>query len=89
MKIRLSERLVVKIKKINSKNPKLARAIKKQLNLCQTDPRHKSLRIHKLSGEMKDIWSISISRNIRMVYIKRGDEAYFFDVGTHDQVYKK
>lgn len=89
MNIRLDSKLKKELKKIRENNPKLTKRIEKQLALFTTNPQYPSLRVHKLSGELENIWSISISKGIRMTYLQSGDEAYFFDIGTHDEVYKK
>lgn len=89
MQIRLDEKLQKELEEINRKDPKFSNRIKKQLTLFTLDPRHKSLRVHKLSGELDNMWSISITKSIRMAYLQSGDEAYFFDIGTHDEVYRK
>ncbi|OGL59629.1 hypothetical protein A2752_00855 [Candidatus Uhrbacteria bacterium RIFCSPHIGHO2_01_FULL_46_23] len=86
--IELSPDFIKKIKQIQSKNRKLYIKIKKQLSLFQTDPQHPSLRIHKLSGKLKNTWSISIDMSYRMIY-EISDTYYFFHIGTHDEVYKK
>ncbi len=88
MHIRLDGKLLKELRVIDKKNPKLAIQIKKQLQLFKENPRHKSLRVHKLSGELKNMWSISITKAVRMAYILDGDEAYFYDIGTHDEVYR-
>lgn len=46
-----------------------------------------SLRLHKLKGKLKNVWSISIDSDYRMLYIDN-DCIYFFDFGTHNQIYK-
>jgi len=89
MDIRLDEKPRKELKIIDKKNPKLARQIQKQLKLFKENPRHKSLRVHKLSGELKNMWSISITKAIKMIYLLDGNEAYFFDLGTHDEIYRK
>lgn len=89
MQIRLDENLQKELEEINKKDPKFSNTIKKQLTLFALNPRHKSLRVHKLSGELENIWSISITKSVRMTYLQSGDEAYFFDIGTHDEVYRK
>ena len=90
MKVRFSDEVDGNLKKIYKKNKKLAKLIEKQLKIFRNDPRHPSLRIHKLSGRFHDRWSISITRGIRMIYsLLDEDEAYFTDIGTHDQVYRK
>jgi mRNA-degrading endonuclease YafQ of YafQ-DinJ toxin-antitoxin module len=47
-----------------------------------------SLRNHKLKGGMNELWSISVGMNFRLIYFIEDNEAYFFECGTHDEVYK-
>lgn len=89
MRIRLDEKLKKEYLLIKKKDPNLAKLIAKQLKLFNTNPQHVSLRTHKLSGELKNLWSISINKSIRMTYIQEGEEALFIDIGTHDEIYKK
>lgn len=78
------------LKKIYQKEKKLANRIEKQIALFEENPKHPSLRTHKLSGSMNNIWSISITMSIRMVYILIDkDTALFIKIGTHDEVYKE
>ena len=78
-----------KTTKIKKKNEKLTKQIQKQLEIFSLNPKHPSLRLHKLKGELKNLWSISITKSIRMAFLQEGDEAYFVDIGTHDEVYRK
>ncbi len=90
MNFRISEDLEHELQKICQKDKKLFELIRKQLRLFQSDSKHPSLRNHKLKGSQREVWSISINRSIRAVYqITEAGEAYFFDMGTHDEVYKK
>lgn len=89
MNIRLDSKLKKELEKIRKNNLQLTKRIEKQLALFTTNPKYPSLRVHKLSGELENIWSISISKDVRMTYLQSRDEAYFFDIGTHDEVYKK
>lgn len=77
------------LRKIRSRDKKLLRKIEKPLILFQQNHRHPSLRTHKLSGNLENLWSISIDRHVRMLYVLEENEAYFFDIGTHEQVYKR
>jgi addiction module RelE/StbE family toxin len=75
--------------KIKRKNSKLFSRIDKQLALFVENPKHPSLRTHKLSGKMKNMLSISITVNIRMVYVKISDNSFIFvKIVTHKEVYK-
>lgn len=89
MKFSLEPALFKIIKEITKKNPKLSKKVQKQLKFFSIDPKHPSLKTHKLKGGLSARWSISIEGNIRMIYYFKGDEAVFFDIGTHDEVYRK
>lgn len=89
MKIRFSPDFIKLLKKIKRTDKALIEQVNKQLRLFQLHPKHPSLRTHKLSGKMKNRWSISLSRSFRMIYILlKADEAYFIAIGTHDKVYR-
>lgn len=88
MNFDVSPDLKKELKKIKKKNQSLAQKIEKQLVVFQQNHLHPSLRTHKLSGK-NNIWSISIDKSIRMLYILDKSRAYFFDLGTHEQVYKR
>lgn len=93
MRILLSPDLLKTLRKIKAKDQILASKIERKLFLFVQNPGHPSLRTHKLTGEFENRWSISINRNIRMVYIIQAEDkeefAYFIAIGTHEQVYRK
>lgn len=90
MIVKLSSSVQKEIKKIYQKDKKLANRIEKQIALFEENPKHPSLRTHKLSGAMDNMWSMSITMNIRMVYVLL-DQSHviFVKIGTHDEVYGK
>lgn len=88
MKVRLDRDLLRQLEGIKRKDPKLARKVEKQLVVFSGNPKHVSLRTHKLSGKLNNLYSISITKSIRMTYILLGEEAYFTKIGTHNEVYK-
>lgn len=90
MKIEISPYLSKQLRLIKRKDKKLSAKIEKQLLLFQQDPQYPSLRNHKLAGGQRQAWSISITGSIRMLYVVLEDDIYyFFDIGTHDQVYRR
>lgn len=89
MRIRISEELAKELARVKKRDQKLVKQVEKQLEIFSTNPKYPSLRLHKLKGELKNLWSVSITKNIRLIYLLEDDEAYFVDIGTHDQVYKK
>lgn len=74
-------------KLLAKKRPAQLGKIKKQLLLFEQNPKHPSLRLHKLKGALRNVWSISIDESHRLIYLDE-IEYYFFDFGTHDQVYR-
>ncbi|OGG11358.1 hypothetical protein A2Z00_04675 [Candidatus Gottesmanbacteria bacterium RBG_13_45_10] len=90
MKAKFSPLVQKTITQIYKKDKKLAEKIQRQILLFESNPKHPSLRLHKLSGTLDNMWSLSITTSIRMVYRLMGQKtAYFVDIGTHDEVYRK
>jgi len=88
MNFEVSPDLKKDLKKIKNRNKSLSQKIEKQLLLFNSNHLHPSLRTHKLSGH-DNVWSISIDKSVRMLYKLDESNAYFFDIGTHEQVYKR
>jgi addiction module RelE/StbE family toxin len=90
MKAKFSPLVQQKLLQLHKKDKKLVRKIEKQIALFESNPKHPSLRTHKLTGNLTNRWSISIGRSLRMIYVMKTKEiAYFVDIGTHDEVYRK
>lgn len=89
MQAKLSPLVQKTLTGLYKKDKDLVEKIQKQILMFESNPKHPSLRLHKLSGNLNTIWSISINKKLRMIYIQDGNVAYFFDIGSHDQVYKK
>ncbi len=90
MKVKLSPLVQQKLTNLYKKDKKLIQRIEKQIKLFESNPKHPSLRTHKLTGNFNNRWSISINKVLRMVYLVLDENtAYFVDLGTHDEVYKK
>jgi mRNA-degrading endonuclease YafQ of YafQ-DinJ toxin-antitoxin module len=59
-----------------------------RLETFRNNPFDQSLRTHKLSGRLKDLWSFSIEYDLRIVFsFLEGERALFIDIGTHEEVY--
>jgi len=74
---------------LKRKNPQILNKVYKQLQLFQQNPKHHSLRLHKITGAVENTWSISINGGYRLLYIEIADVFYFFKLGSHDEVYRK
>lgn len=54
------------------------------------DPFHPQLKVHKLSGTLKGLWSFSVDHSLRVIFYFENEnppKAVFVDIGNHDQVY--
>jgi addiction module RelE/StbE family toxin len=89
MNISFSPELDKELNTIAKKDRLLFKKIQKALVLFEQNPRHPSLRIHKLTGQLNNIWSLSVDISYRMLYLQDEEDIYFFDFGTHDEVYRK
>jgi mRNA-degrading endonuclease YafQ of YafQ-DinJ toxin-antitoxin module len=59
-----------------------------KVEVFTADPFEPSLKTHKLSGKLKDLWSFSLEYDERVVFYFTDDgNAVFVDVGNHDEVY--
>ncbi len=90
MEYEFSEKVYRKLKKLKRKDFGLFSLIKVKLEIFKIDEKRPSLRLHKLSGEMMESWSISINESIRMVfYYRNKDRVVFTNLGKHEEVYKR
>lgn len=55
----------------------------KTIKILRNDPFHPSLRLHKLSGNFKDYWSISVDLKYRIIFRMDNGTAILFGIGTH------
>jgi mRNA-degrading endonuclease YafQ of YafQ-DinJ toxin-antitoxin module len=81
----LSAAFTRQAKKLTRTHPHLKPKLKQILNYLLEDPNHPSLKLHKLAGTHN--WSVSVTRDIRLIFHWDGQDIYCTRLGTHDQVY--
>jgi mRNA-degrading endonuclease YafQ of YafQ-DinJ toxin-antitoxin module len=71
------------------RHPELEQQYLKTLKLLEADPFHPSLRIHKLSGRLDGLHSVSINLSYRITLELMINESEIIpvNVGDHDTVY--
>jgi toxin HigB-1 len=71
------------------RHPELERQYLKALQLLEANPFHPSLRLHRLSGRLTDLHSVSINLSYRITleFLIENQEITPVDVGDHDTVY--
>ncbi len=59
-----------------------------KVEIFTINPFDASLKTHKLSGKLKDLWSFSLGYDERvLLYFTDDGNAVFTDIGSHDEVY--
>lgn len=88
-KLIFTESYEKKAAKFLKKHPELKEQYGKSLKLLTLNPKHPSLRLHKLSGKLAKLHSVSINLSYRIViyFIIKQDTIVPIDVGTHDEIY--
>jgi len=73
-----------------TKHSDIKKQYTKTIQLMEVDPFHPSLRIHQLSGKLKDLHSISIniSYRVSVEFMVKNKQIILVSIGTHDEVYK-
>jgi len=88
-KIKQTDKYIKKAGKFFKKHPNLLTQYAKTISLLETDPFYPSLRLHKLQGELKEYYSVSINMEYRIIIdlIITDTEIILLDIGSHDEVY--
>ena len=88
-KIVLTKNYTKRAKLFIKKHPKLISQYTKTLKLLEINPYHPSLRLHKLSGKMSKLYSVSINMSYRISldFIIDNKKIILINVGKHDDVY--
>jgi addiction module RelE/StbE family toxin len=88
MKIEFSSKFQKSYKKLLLRRPDAAVPILQKILLFAQEPNSPTLALHKLKGQLKDVWSFSVERDLRVIIDRQDPEKIIFvDIGSHDQVY--
>ncbi|MDA3948483.1 MAG: type II toxin-antitoxin system RelE/ParE family toxin [Spirochaeta sp.] len=76
--------------KFIKRHPDIRGQYEKTLQLLETNPSHPSLHLHRLSGRLSDLYSVSINVTYRITleFLIQDDTIVPVHVGTHDEVYR-
>ena len=93
MKLAWTPKSVRAFKRLIRKNPQLRPVVEKTLKQLEKDCFHSSLKTHKLTGDLANIWSCSIDYQYRILFefIKdsktQENAILLLNIGSHDEVY--
>jgi len=88
-RIRYSNSYNKRAKRFIKQHPELKTQYAKTFQLLEINPFHPSLRLHRLRGKLKDLYSVSINIQYRIVlyFVIKDDLLIPVDVGSHDEIY--
>jgi mRNA-degrading endonuclease YafQ of YafQ-DinJ toxin-antitoxin module len=71
------------------RHPDLLGVYGKTLQLLEVHPSHPSLRLYKLKGRLKELYSVSVTLSCRITlsFAIIDGAIVLIDIGTHDDVY--
>ena len=80
---------IKRARKFLKKHPDLEFQYMKTLDLLVENPRHPSLRLHKLAGSLEGLHSVSINLSYRLTLemLIQDNKIILVDIGSHDEVY--
>ena len=93
MKIVWSNAKARSFKKLVKKNPQLQEKILKVLKTLANDPFTPSLKSHKLTGNLGNLWACWVTYDCRVIFEFSEEEEsaegiiFLVDIGSHDEVY--
>jgi len=75
--------------KFLKRHPELRNQYQKAFELLELNPQHPSLRLHKLSGPLSDLHSVSIniSYRITLEFLLEDNRILPVNIGKHEDVY--
>lgn len=88
-KLIFTEQYEKRLRKFIKKHPEVLSQYEKTIRLLEVNPHHPSLRLHKLSGKLTDLHSVSINISYRITIelIITEKEIIPVEIGSHDEVY--
>ena len=80
---------IKKLKKFLKKHPDMIKKYEKTVFLLENNPFHPSLRLHKLQGDKKEFYSVSLDMQYRIIldFIIIENKIFLIDIGTYDDIY--
>lgn len=88
-KLVITESYQKRVKKFFAKHQEILGQYEKILKILCINPHHPSLRMHKLSGRLAGLCSVSITISYRLIvhFIIKDEQIIPIDIGSHDEVY--
>jgi len=72
------------IRQYNKLDDNLKAEVLEKIELFKDKENHKSLKVHKLNGKLKDCYSFYVNYKFRIVFIWQGKDVAFLVIGDHN-----
>lgn len=76
-----------RLKSFLKKHPELESEIQDRFDFLINNPFDSQLRTHKLSGVLKNEWSMWLTYEYRITFVTEGNKIYLTNIGSHDEIY--
>lgn len=75
-------------KQFKKQPAKIEKEFEKRIEIFLTNMNDPLLRIHKLRGVYKELWSLNVTSDVRVVFDKGGEPVIIFvAIGSHSELY--
>jgi len=75
-------------KQFKKQPEKIKRAFAERISVFVDDVHHPTLNTHKLSGNLKNLWSFNVSGDVRVVFDKSYANIIILEaIGSHSELY--
>lgn len=86
MNIEFSSHFLRQARKLSKQDQK---KLSERIEWLREDTNNPKLKLHQLTGKLKGIWAMSVTHSIRALFsFEKSGTVLFFDVGSHDEVYR-
>lgn len=76
------------LKRFNKLPLEIKRLANSKVEIFKNNPLHPSLRLHMLKGRFAGVWSITLTKNYRIIFERKANgDILFISIGCHD-IYK-
>jgi addiction module RelE/StbE family toxin len=88
-KIDITQSFEKRLLRFLKKHQDIVSKYKKTILLLEVNPFHPSLRLHKLTGNLETLYSVSLDMQYRitMEFYIQDERIVLVNIGTHDEVY--
>ena len=88
MKIEFTSKFLKSYKKLVSRRPDAAITVLQKVVAFSHQPNSPGLALHKLKGELQDVWAFSVEKDLRIIVdMKDPEKILFIDIRSHDHIY--